>query len=246
MIYPNRKMDQEPINEIELVDNIKKAVSDTLDMRAQWKKVADSFVKHKWLYRYITDKQKVQLEKHYAAVCDEKTPYSIYKRSFNAICKFMGVPHHMVIIENMSFSKDKQDKEQWEVAIKYSKGLAKVKIPEGVRLIHVSPVEGIKELIPSFRSKVKGKYMYPTKRVFFTVTKDIKPTQAGLEGQKTNRYTPRQDINEAFIDPTYSEFSSGSVYVETDNPIPVMSFKNKMLKLFGLNKKKNDKKEEEK
>lgn len=245
MIYPNRKMDQEPINEIELVDNIKKAVSDTLDMRAQWKKVADSFVKHKWLYRYTNDKQKAQLEKHYAIVCDEKTPYSIYKRSFNAICKFMGVPHHMVIIENMSFTKDKKDKEQWEVAIKYSKGLAKVKIPEGVRLIHVSPVQGIKELIPSFRSKVKGKYMYPTKRIFFTVAKDIKPTQAGLEGQKTNRYTPRQDITEAYIDPTYSEFSSGSVYVETDHPIPVMSFKKKMLKLFGLDKKKNDKKEEE-
>lgn len=227
--------------EAEFIDNIKKGISNTKDLKAQWKKVADSFVKHKWIYRYITEKQKEQLEKHYAVLTGDNTNYSSYKRSFKAICKFMGIPDHMVIIENMTFTKDKQDKEQWEVSIKYSKGLAKVIIPDGVRLTHVSPVEGIKELIPSFRSKTKGKYMYPTKRVFFTVTRDIKPTQAGLEGQKTSRYTPKQDIKSAYIDPTYSDFSSGAVYVETDTPIPVETLEKKLLGIFKIGNKKQGK-----
>ena len=206
-------------------------------MREQWKKVTDRFVKHKWIYRYIDDRQKEQLEKHYAKLTDEKTSYSVYKRSFNAICKFMGIPNDKVIIENMVFTKDKKDKEQWEIALKYSKGLAKVSIPDGVRLIHVSPVEGIKELIPSFRSKTKGKYMYPSKRIFFTIAKDIRPNKAGLEGQKTYRYTPKKDIKNAYIDPTYADFGSGAVYVETDSPIPVEILERKLLGLFGMGKK---------
>lgn len=222
-----------PIDE-SIVDDVKKKVIDTKDLWDQWRAVAKTFVKHKWIYRYINDKQKEQLEKHYEVLCNENTNYSSYKRSFNFVCKFMGLPNDKVILENMTFTRDKEDKEQWEVAVKYSKGLVKVKIPEGVRLIHVSPAAGIDALIPAFRSKTKGKYMYPSKRVFFTVGKDIKPTQAGLEGQKTSRYTPKEDITTAYIDPTYSEFKSGAVYVETDRPIPVISFEKKMVDIFGL------------
>src|SRR5699024_1436277 len=109
---------------------------------------------------------------------------------------------------------------------------AKVTIPEGVRLIHVSPIDDIKELVPSFRSKVKGKYMYPTRRCFFTVAKDIKPTQAGLERMKLTRYTPVKDIRVAYIDPTYADYGSGSVYVETESPIPVVKFAKKLFSLF--------------
>ena len=227
--------------EVQFIDDIKKNIINTTDLKGQWKKVADQFVKHKWIYRYIDDKQKENLEKHYAKLCDEKTSYSVYKRSFQAICKFMGLPSDRVIIENMIFVKDKQDKEQWELSLKYSKGLAKVTIPDGIRLIHVSPVEGIDELIPSFRSKTKGKYMYPSKRIFFTIAKDIKPTQAGLEKKKTWRYTPKSDIKTAYIDPTYADFASGAVYIETDASVPVETLEKKLLGIFSLNKKKEDK-----
>ena len=215
-----------------IIDNIKTNMKNTKELKDQWKAVADKFVKHKWIYRYINDKQKEQLEKHYAVLTDEKTNYSSYKKSFKFICNFIGIPSDIVIIENMTFNKDKTDKEQWEVSIKYSKGLTKVTIPDGVRLIHVSPVEGITQLIPSFRSKVKGKYMYPNKRVFFTIAKDIKPTQAGLEGKKTFRYTPKENIKYAYIDPTYSDFGSGAVYIESDNPIPVETFEKKKFDFF--------------
>lgn len=224
--------------EANIIDDISKKLADTKALRDQWRHIADSFVKHKWIYRYVNDKQKEQMEKHYANLTDDKVYYSVYKKSFNAICSFMGIPNDKVIIENMVFTKDKQDKDQYELALKYSKGLVRVKIPEGVRLIHVSPVQSIKQLIPSFRSKVKGKYMYPNKRVFFTIAKDIKPTKSGLEGQKTYRYTPINNINEAYIDPTYCDFSSGSVYVETEQPIPVESFEKKMFSIFKRGDKK--------
>lgn len=216
-----------------LIDDIKKKVVDTQELKQQWKKVTDQFVKHKWIYRYINDKQKETLERNYATLTDEDSSYSDYKRSFRYICNFMGIPYKIVIIENMTFTKDKVDKDQWEIALKYSKGLAQVIIPDGVRLIHVSPVHNIKELIPTFRSKTKGKYMYPSKRVFFTVGKDIKPTKAGLEGKKTCRYTPKEDIKTAYIDPTYADFSSGAVYVDTDRDIPVETYEHKMEKIFN-------------
>lgn len=222
---------------VQFIDDMKIKYFNTKDLREQWKKVADQFVKHKWIYRYIDDAQKEQLEKHYEKLTNENTNYSVYKRSFNFICKFMGIPNNKVIIENMIFTKDKKDKEQWEIALKYSKGLAKVTIPDGIRLIHVSPVDGIKELIPSFRSKTKGKYMYPNKRVFFTISKDISPNKAGLEGQKTCRYTPKDDIKQCYIDPTYADFGSGAVYVETEKSIPVETLEKKILGFLNIGKK---------
>lgn len=246
-IYGNLILDECNNTELDtleegVVGDIARKIANTEELKAQWKQVADKFVKHKWIYRYIDAKQKEQLEKHYANLTNEEVSYKDYKKSFKYIANFMGVPADKIIIENMIFSKDKKDKEQDIVAIKYSKGLAKVIIPDGVKLIHVSPVENIKELIPSFRSKVKGKYMYPTKRCFFTVAKDINPKKAGLEKKKTYRYTPKNQIKTAYIDPTYADFGNGSVYVELDNGnIPVENYDKKLEKLLKA-KKKEDKK----
>lgn len=227
---------------VQFIDSIKKNISTTKELRDQWKKVAGTFVKHKWIYRYIDDKQKETLEKHYAVLTDEDSTYSDYKKSFKYICKFMGLPHDKVIIENMEFKKDEQDKDQWEISLRYSKGLIKVSIPDGIRLIHISPVTGIKELTPTFRSKTKGKYMYPSKRIFFTIAKDIKNKQAGLEGQKTTRYTPKNDIKTAFIDPTYSDFGSGAVYIDTESPIPVETLEKKLFGIFKTDSKEDSNK----
>ena len=126
--------------------NIKQDLTNTKDLKAQWKKVADGFVKHKWIYRYIDDRQKEQLQKHYYNLTEE-VPYSKYKNSFRFIAKFMGLPADKIIIENLVFKKDTKDKDQEIVALMYSKGSAKVKIPDGVHLIHVSPVDNIENLI---------------------------------------------------------------------------------------------------
>ena len=236
----------ENVNENRLINSIDHKLKTTKELKDQWKSVADKFVKHKWIYRYINDKQKEQLEKHYAVLCDENTNYSTYKRSFAAIAKFMGLQNDNIILETIIFEKDKEDKEQWKMSVRYSKGRVKVNIPEGVRLIHVSPADNIRELNPSFRSKLSGRFLYPSKRCFFTVAKEIKPKQAALEKTKTVRYTPSTEIKSAYIDPTYSDFGSGSVYIETDSPIPVQNFDTFLQKLFKkIDSKFNRTKEEE-
>lgn len=237
ILIPQIEIDLGIFESVQFLDDLKKSYENVKDLKDQWKAVSDLFVKHKWIYRYIDDKQKESLEKHYANLTDDNVSYSTYKRSFKYIAKFMGLPDDKIIIENILFKKDKKDKDQWEISIKYSKGLAKVKIPEGVSLIHISPVSNIGELIPSFRSKVKGKYMYPSKRIFFTVVKNIQKNQAGLEGKKTFRYTPKHNYEYAYIDPTYADFSSGSIYIETDAPIPVMNIENKLYNLFKRDRK---------
>ena len=62
-----------------------------------------------------------------------------------------------------------------------------------------------------------------------------------MEGQKTHKYTPKTHIRTAYIDPTYSDFAQNAVYVETDQPIPVMdyrSLKDKITSKLNIGKKK--------
>lgn len=198
------------------------------DLKKQWEEAASEFTKRRWIYRLLTDKDKERMQKHVDAVCSEDINYSTYKRSFDAICKFMGIPSDIVIIEWVQIQKDKEQN-QYKLAVRFTKGRVKVRIPEGVRLIHVSPVEGITNLEPSFRSKSAGKFLYPTKRAYFTVVKEINAFKFGVaKGSKTYRYTPKNHIEYAYIDSSYSKFAYGSVFVETDSPIPVENMKRKL------------------
>ena len=75
--------------------------------------------------------------------------------------------------------------------------------------------------------------LWRKKRIFFTCIKDISSFKAGIQSQKRYKYTPKEDIKTAYIDPTYSEFSSNAVYVDTETDIPVETIENKWEKLFG-------------
>lgn len=206
-------------NESVIKDIKEKAISVT-DLWKQWMKSTNSFVNHKRVHRYVNDTQKEFVKKHYDNLCAENVNYSSYKRSFAIICRFFGVPMNAIVIENMEFAKDKQDKNQDIVTLQYSKGLVKITIPEGIKLIHSTTAE-FDAIKPVFRSKIPGKYMYPNRRCYFTCIKAIDNNKAGLEGKKTHKYTPKQHIKYAYIDPACSEFRYNAVYVESDIPIPV-------------------------
>ena len=90
-------------------------------------------------------------------------------------------------------------------------------------LLHVSPKKGIKELIPSFKGKREGSKLYPTKRVYFTLSKDYRGED--VPESDLSRYTPKENIRTAFIDPTCKSFNAGSIYVDTSLPIPVEEIK---------------------
>ena len=238
-MYFNKPNSAEMDDDVDLVlsenmlKDMQKNVIDAKDLWEQWKASAD-FVNKKWIYRYTDEKQKAALQKHWDKLTGEKTSYSIYKRSYQAVCKFMGLDPEKTILEWIRFDIDKVDKEQWKISVRYSKGRVKVKIPKGIRLIHVSPVQGLTELTPTFRSRSFGKYMWYTKRVFFSIGKEMSSFKANTQGVKRYKYTTKEDIEYAYIDPTYSSFSDRAVYIETDKPIPVELCESRMNRMMNV------------
>ncbi len=210
---------------------IGKFIRDKIDLheiKKRWNDVASKFTK-KWAVKYPNDKELKKLQKSYEKVKQEKISYPEYKMNFNVLAKSVGLPTSDIIIESVAFSKEEgKDK----IAIRYSKGKQKVMIPNGTCLMHVSPQKNLPELKPAFRSKTVGKYMYPSPRIFFTLGKEIKPTKAGLEDTKTYKYTPKENFKFGFIDPSYVDFATGSLFIETMNPIAVMDFNEKMKKVY--------------
>jgi hypothetical protein len=101
-------------------------------------------------------------------------------------------------------------------------------------------------LNPTFRSKVKGQYLYSSKRVFFTVLKRINLFRNGTKGQKVHKYVTKEHIDYAYIDPTYIHFNDNSVFIETDSPIPVESAEKKFknIKIEEASKKEKEDLEE--
>ena len=98
-----------------------------------------------------------------------------------------------------------------EVKLRYSSGRKRIMIPNVTCLLHVSPVAGIKELEPTFKSKTEGKYMYPSKRVYFTLGRKVKSNKAGLEKQKKSyKYTPKENVQTAYIDPALANYKVGA------------------------------------
>ena len=221
--------DEEILSEGIISDAINKH-SALSDIKQQYQEAMDKFVTHNWIKRYITAEQEEMLKKYYDNLVKEDVSYSDYKKAFNFICKFMGIDNGCMI-EHLEFKNDKKDKDSRICSLCYSKGTIKIKIPEGLSLIHVSPVEGITALNPTFRNKKLGHFMYPSKRVFFTIEKDIKAKNASLSGQKLHRYRAK-NIQYAYIDPTCNTFSDRAVYIETDTPIPVEPYDKFLEKLF--------------
>jgi hypothetical protein len=228
------------------IGDVKQNIDNIIELRKQWQRMADHFVMHKWITRYIKDeKEDKKIHEMYNKMCDPDIKYNEYKKCYKFFCNLAGIPEKGTIIEWMTFTKDKTDKDQNVVNIKYSKGLHVINIPEGMILYHSSPAKGIKELIPTFKSKTQGKYFYPSNRVFFTIQKDINPYKFGLgKGKFINtgsttklyKYTPKQKYQEVFMDPTYSlkgEIGLRSVYVETNSPIPVIDITNRKSDVFG-------------
>lgn len=207
-----------------IIYKVAKHYTDIKELKTQWRQAANKFYTHVWVKRYIDSKQKERLNYYYEILTAKDSNYHEYKKGFNYICKFMGLPNKGIVLENIIFTKDKKRKDQDIIAVMYSKGLVQVRIPEDVSLVHISPVPNLSSLRPSFKSKRAGRYLYPSKRIYFTVellTGEIDPDKAGLVGKQTHKYIPKEHISTAFIDPTYKSMKDGSVYVETDKDIPV-------------------------
>ena len=227
-------MDDNPMDDAvkeALIDDAKKKIKQMTDINAlvkDWKEKSKSFVTHRWIDRLISEQQEEMLRKHFDIMNAEDVSYGDYKKSFNQICKFMGLPNKGIILEWFEIQEDKEGKSGGKkAAVRYSKGLEEVKIPEDCQLVHVSPADDIKALTPTFKSKTGGKYFYPSSRCFFTVDKEIDIWRAGNVGKKTTKYVTKENYKTAYIDPTYNTSKDRAVYIESENPIPVEKVEDK-------------------
>lgn len=196
------------------VGEASRGVENKLFIRKVWEDIKKN-IKREEKTIPLKEKDKKDLKENYNTISNS-TVYLIYKKAYDTICKFFGIPNKDVIIENIEIKDDKAH-------IRYSKSVPrKIIIPNDCQLLHVSPTKDITELKPTFRSRVKGKYLYPTKRVYFSIGKQVSAKKAGLEGQSNlNKYTPKEDIKTAYIDPSCIDYSTGAIFIDTAFPIPV-------------------------
>ena len=219
------------------VDNIDKHII-LNSLRKVWKENSKDFKYHKWIYKELAnDKQCKIISKYIDTMCKDNVSYGQYKKAFKYICKFMDIPYDRSIIELIDI-KNQNNSDKKVLAVRYSKGLVKVNIPNDAILIHISPNDNITGLKPTFKSKNKGKYFTPSNRVYFTIMKPFNDRKAGLHGVDTKYvYTPTVKFTSAYIDPMSITFKYGaSVYIETDTPISVEKLEND--KLHGYYRRK--------
>ena len=151
-----------------------------------------------------------------------------YKRSYDYFCKSFGLNPTNTSIRSFT-TEDSVIKNKIDVSVEYKETRKKVMIPNGSKLVHISSNKSVKELIPSFFSKINGWFNPPSKRVYLKIDKD---TPLPDTGSKV-KYTPKENIRTAFIDTGAESYKNGSVYMDTQFPVPVKPIKD--------DKKKNNK-----
>ena len=220
MFFPNEEMfNLDEASIWDATNAIQKTFRTHNDLARYWKQKKPVF--HTKVYDFET----VPLEDYdewkdaYDKLNDPDTQYDTYKECFSKFCKLFNLIPATTIIEALEIRKQKDDV---KITMRYSTGLVKVNIPADTALVHVSPVGGIEELKPSRKSKVEGKYLYPSSRVYFTIRSAIDIQKAGLEKNKDlYAYTPEKHVSFAYIDPACSDYESGAVFVPTSEPIKV-------------------------
>lgn len=151
--------------------------------------------------------------------------FSVYKSAFQKLLSFFGIHDSSVVINKMTSDGKTEDSDLYTIQTHHGK--RKIIIPNGTLLIHTSPANNIAELKPTFRSRTIGRFLYPDQRVYFSLGKPISSSKAGLEKQTTFKYTPKETVQTAYIDPAAPNFSTRAVYLTTSTSIPVISLEKK-------------------
>ena len=189
--------------------------------RKSWEAIAND-IEHNKVFETISNEDKEKLQKWYNVLKESKV-YATYKKAYSNICKYFDLDPRKTSIGWIKFTNSGDKDNPCGVKIRYHQGgRVRLIIPNGYQLIHTSLTDGLKELKPGFCSKLRGFYMWPSKRVYFTVGKAINPEKVGSTGS-SYKYIPAENIRTAFIDSELPEFSMRCIYVETAFPIPVIN-----------------------
>ena len=152
----------------------------------------------------------------------EEDDYKKYHRMFIRFCKIFHIPYNGTIVCDHIEKKNKMG--TYTLSITWSNNTNKITLPEGYSLYHVSPVAGIKELIPTFKGKKQKGYLYDKPRIYFSIKKHMPKFNADLVGKDamgTHQYVAKKEIREVYVDPIVWAPFYGAVYIETNQPVPV-------------------------
>lgn len=198
------------------IGELKRKFDGKKHLKEEWDKISENISNSEETMNLPEDDKKELKEK--LSTMKSTDNFNVYKKAHDWICKLFKIPSDKTVIEKID-TVDKED----DVNIKYNVGSGKkIIIPTDTELVHKTDVDNIRELKPVFKSK--GKFFYPSKRVYFSLRK--KGTKSNGE---QNEYIPKEEVKTAYIDPRASSFNSSSIFIDTSLPIPVKKVTDKMV-----------------
>lgn len=212
---------------------ISRSLSDMDHIKKTWNSIISRFTR-KSIEKIVPKKEARKLIDLYKdMITDSK--YSSYKSKFDKLCKAFGIPNSETIIESFQVGNVEGDPENMKMILKYSHGRKRVIIPNGLCLIHNAESSNLTELKPAFKTKKNSKIMFPTQRCYFKLGKETKPSNNNNE-KDSRKYTTKETFQTAYIDPVSANFNNSAVYIDTNQPIKMVKFSDKMKKIFGFTK----------
>lgn len=194
----------------------------------RWKTSNQKHAIQKFKSTAVTDEEYNKI-KSYLTTMRETEDYEEYKKAFSKFCAFCHIVPRGVIIRKYSLERGKRE-DRNTLYVEYAYNLKKITLPEGTRLYHMSSVDGINELIPTFRGKSARGFLYDKPRVYMTIRKNYPKFLADYKiTDKLNMYLCKEDIRQVYVDPLVWSSMQGAVYVETNKPIKVEKVSNKTI-----------------
>ena len=204
-----------------IFDNYNNYFRQVNSLKYEWMKALKNIMNHKTLEFTLSPEQESYIKQLYSDLIYPKVLYDTYQKAFTNLCEYIHISPNSEIHE-IQFNKDRHNNTKF--SIRYSSGEMRVKIPEGFILIHKSYSKKLKLISPNFRSGKLGYYMWPNKRIYFTIENPMPSSLTSVQDNDYYLYTPVDNYDYAFIDPSCSEFNYKAVYIKTDFPIEVKPY----------------------
>ena len=166
----------------------------------QWKVSDQSSIKKEFKNNSLTEDDYTILSALYK-IMRTANKYEDYKKAFDKLCTFCHILPKGTIITKCKLKKGDGPNNS-SIYVQYAFNNNKIKLPDGMKLYHLSRVEGIKELIPVFRGKSDRGYLYDKPRVYFTIHKEMPKFLADYHWyEKMHKYECKADITNIYVDP---------------------------------------------
>jgi hypothetical protein len=197
------------------------ALKDFIETIKNWKTSNDAHSKKVVKSDAVSDEDYEKLKNAIEIVKKPDVKYNEYIKAFTDICTFCHTIPAGTIITKYDIRKG-NEKDKNYANFEYAENTKKMRLPDGVKLFHMSKVPGIKNLIPQFKGKSEKGYLYDKPRIYFTINKYMPKFLADYnKGEKVYKYEAKEDIKDVYVDPLVWSISQGAVYVETNTSIPV-------------------------